>query len=487
MAQLTQNKAQLLLSQMDNSEFLPVLDQYNDGVMIVDHEGTIIYYNRAMCRIDELEPELALFYRVTDVYDLDNDTSLIMQCLKQQAPIIDKPFYYRTLMGKFANTIHSVFPLFQKGKMAGAICFVRDYNVIADTLANMHVPESHKRTMDHQISFADIIGQDTSFVKALDTARMAATTPSPVMLYGETGTGKELFAMAIHNYSLRADKKFTPINCSAIPENLLEGILFGTSKGAFTGAVNKAGLFERTSQGTILLDELNSMPLGLQSKILRVVQDGKVRRVGALRETKFDVKIVSSLNQDPHKAIASGNLRSDLFYRLGVVFIHIVPLRQRLGDLEALIHHFIRKHNSRLGKQVLGVSREVMNMFLNYQWPGNVRELEHVIEGSMHMMGSHEHIRMRHLPPHFPNIHAAHFLPSTSPVPAASAYGLQSSHGHDNTSLLLDKQAQENRAISQALARLKGNITQTAKALGISRQLLYYKMKKYNLSRKDFQ
>ncbi len=315
---------------------------------------------------------------------------------------------------------------------------------------------------------------------------MAANTPSPVMLYGETGTG-ELFARAIHNHS-PGMKKYTPVNCAAIPENLLEGILFGTSKGAFTGAINKAGLFEtRTSQGTIFLDEINSMPVGLQSKILRIVQDGKVRRVGALKEIKFDLKIISSVNQDPHTSIADGSLRSDLFYRLGVVFIHIVPLRDRLSDLPLLVDHFIDKHNKALGRQVRGAEDAVMELFYQYHWPGNVRELEHVIEGAMNIMGPDNRIRIKYLQPHFTQGYGN----QRSSGHRASRWMAHSSKGGDtgetgSSDLLLNKNEHEKKLVWQALMQFRGNVTRSAKKLGISRQLLYYKMKKYHLSRDQF-
>ncbi|MDZ7665603.1 MAG: sigma 54-interacting transcriptional regulator [Desulfotignum sp.] len=375
-------------------------------------------------------------------------------------PIVDEPIYYRTRMGKFANTIHNVHPIFNKNKLVGSICFVRDFNVLTETLSGMRLPESQQRLHQYDITFDTIIGQDPAFTDALNAARMAANTPSPVMLYGETGTGKELFARAIHNHSPRHEKKYTPVNCAAIPENLLEGILFGTSKGAFTGSINKAGLFERTSQGTIFLDEINSMPVGLQSKILRIVQEGKVRRVGALKEIKFDLKIISSVNQDPHISITSGSLRADLFYRLGVVFIHIVPLRDRPTDLPLLVAHFIAKHNKALGRQVRAIDNQVMDMFGQYQWPGNVRELEHVIEGAMNIMGQDDMIRIEHLQPHFTN---GCGIISSQPLKTVRRRTSQpqifQTDETENADLLSNKNEHEKKMVWQALMQYRGNVT----------------------------
>jgi len=465
------------LQELGNADYLSIFDNFSDGVIVTNCDGVIVYYNRAMSRIDELDPDTVISCKVTDVYELNNSTSIIMQCLTKRMPIIDKPIYYRTRMGKFANTIHNVMPIFNKNKMVGAICFIRDYHALADTIASMQVAGKNRKFDSASVTFEKIIGKDPAFVDAINSARMSASTPTPVMLFGETGTGKELFARAIHNHSTRSTKNYTPVNCAAIPENLLEGILFGTSKGAFTGAVDKAGLFERTSSGTIFLDEINSMPVGLQSKILRSIQESRVRRVGASKEIEINLKIISSVNKDPHVSIADQTLRSDLFYRLGVVFIHIVPLRKRMGDMGLLIDHFIEKHNSRLYKNVVKISEEVMERLTHHSWPGNVRELEHVIEGAMNSVGTDEVIRVNHLQTHFSNWSVKDSLVK----PLRRADDLLSNGG--TISLTRKKSEHEKSIINASLSENKGNITRTARSLGISRQLLYYKIKKFNISR----
>jgi arginine utilization regulatory protein len=465
------------LLELDSEGYLSIFDDFSDGVLVTDAEGVIVYYNRAMSRIDELDPDHVISRKITDVYDLDNATSLIMQCLEKQKPIIDSPIYYRTRMGKFANTIHNVMPIFNKNKLVGSICFVRDYHAMVSTIGSMPLPGKDQQYDSSSITFDRIIGQDPALADAINSARMAASTPSPVMLFGETGTGKELFARAIHNHSSRSSKKFTPINCAAIPENLLEGILFGTSKGAFTGAVDKAGLFEITSKGTIFLDEINSMPVGLQSKILRSIQENRVRRVGDLKEIETDLKIISSVNKDPHIDISEGALRSDLFYRLGVVFIHIVPLRERLGDLDLLVSHFIKKHNTLMTKKVKRIAGDVMELFRFYHWPGNVRELEHVIEGAMNVVGKDEVIRIQHLQTHFSNWS----VKAKPERPRKKSIGpLRETR---NAHLIKNPSNHEKNIIENTLLDHQGNITRTAGALGISRQLLYYKIKKFHISR----
>ncbi len=515
MADSKKNKALKFIHDLDGVDYLSIFDNFSDGVLVTDDKGVIVYYNRAMSRIDELDPADAVSHKVIDIYDLDDSTSIIMQCLTKQQPIVDEPIYYRTRMGKFANTIHNVMPIFNSGRLVGSICFVRDYHSMASTIASMPLPGKDQQFNIESITFKRIIGRNTTFVDAINSARMAAGTPSPVMLFGETGTGKELFARAMHNHSSRSAKKYTPVNCAAIPENLLEGILFGTSKGAFTGSINKAGLFERTSKGTIFLDEVNSMPMGLQSKILRAIQEKKVRRVGALKEIEIDLKIISSVNTAPHIAIADKTLRSDLFYRLGVVFIHIVPLRDRLDDLEILISHFIEKHNPMLYKDVKRVSNKVMNLFKNYQWPGNVRELEHTIEGAMNIIGTGRIIRLKHLQTHFLNwqdksLHRSDEEPHNSDrvqqeSDSAGDFSDKISSVHEpkekmpdaadpfnnnmhsktkRINLIKNQSDHEKKIIELSLRSNDGNITKTAMALGISRQLLYYKIKKFKINRK---
>ncbi len=470
------NKLKKFLFDLNWADYLSIFDDFSEGVIITNGEGVIVYYNHAMSLIDELHPDDVISRRVTDVYDLDNSTSIIMQCLAKRKPIIDEPIYYRTRNGKFANTIHNVMPIFNCGRMVGSICFIRDYHALLKTIASMPLPGKDQEFDIASVTFDRIIGRAPVFVDAVNAARMAANTPSPVMLFGETGTGKELFARAIHNHSSRSAKKYTPVNCAAIPENLLEGILFGTSRGAFTGSVDKAGLFERTSKGTIFLDEVNSMPVGLQSKILRSIQESKIRRVGALREIETDLKIISSVNKDPHVSISEGTLRSDLFYRLGVVFIHIIPLRERMDDLNLLVDHFIEKHNTLLGKNIEKVSGEVMALFKSYNWPGNVRELEHVIEGAMNIVGTNKTISIKYLKTSFSNW-------SIRPGSVKPARHSSDKSPKNRSNLIKEKSDHEENIIKNTLFENRGNITRTAGALGISRQLLYYKIKKFNIIR----
>ncbi len=488
-------------------EFLPFFNGFSEGLLIVDRTGKIIYYNPTMAAIDELDPADVLGKKVMDVYDLSEEDSVVMQCLKNRQPIIDRSLLYRTQRGKVANTIHTVFPLFKRNRLEGAICLVREYNVLEETISSISIPRP-KRVLpnDTRFTFETIVGSNIDFLRAVNTAKMAANTPSPVMLYGETGTGKELFAQAIHNHSGRKISRYTAVNCAAIPENLLEGLLFGTTSGAFTGSRNKLGLFERASGGTIFLDELNSMATGLQAKILRVIQERKLRRLGSLRETEIDVKIISSVNKEPHVAIAENNLRPDLFYRLGVVFIPIPPMRERKEDIVLLARHFLAKHSRALNRKVSDISSGVLALFNDYDWPGNVRELEHVIEGAINLVVSSRTIERRHLQSHLTTWRRLRGQPdAVQPPVAGSSPDGYSTHGHlreplsgsspvagkrsiDSGKGLLAVQADHERTVvADALAAYGGNVTRAAQSIRISRQLFNYKMKKYHLSRRDYQ
>ncbi|MCK5837492.1 MAG: sigma 54-interacting transcriptional regulator, partial [Desulfobacula sp.] len=307
------------------------------------------------------------------------------------------------------------------------------------------------------------------------------------------GTGKELFAQSIHNHSQRREQKFIGINCGAIPHDLLEGILFGTARGAFTGAIDKPGLFEIAHGSTLFLDELLAMPIDLQAKLLRVVQEKRVRRVGSTREIPVDVKIISSVSQNPRTAIRENRLRTDLFYRLAVVMIKLPPLRERQDNMNELISHFIEKYNNSLGTTVTYISEEVLDLFTTYQWPGNIRELEHLIEGAMNMAGKEETIGTEHFTPGLDCLEPLDFTcletpfsPSKSPEsPQAeeSVKALEPSQPHNLARAQTDR---EKSAIKAALSAAEGNVTKAAKNLGISRQLLHYKIKKHGFYRMDF-
>lgn len=491
---------------LDEVDLMSILSAFDEGVIIADKSGRIIFYNQAQSQIDELEADWVIGKSVPEVYNLDHNSSMILRCIKSGQPILGEMFFYRTCRGKLINTVNSVFPLMQGGQVTGAICFIKDYNLLDRKISvssTCSPYEGRGYGNGTRFTFSDIIGDDEKFLQSVKMARLAADSPSPVMLYGETGTGKEMFAQSIHNYGSRRSGRFIGINCAAIPENLLEGLLFGTAKGAFTGAVNKPGIFEQAHGGSLFLDEVDSMPLNLQTKLLRFLQERKIRRVGGSTDIGIDVKVISSVSNNPQQALQEGQIRMDLFYRLAVVFIAIPPLRQLKNGVENLTRHFIYKYNLVLGKNVLGVAEDVLDLFRRYQWPGNVRELEHMIEGTMNVIQADDIIRIHHLPRHFlpPDFsrltEAAVGPAGNSPLDPVQALEITTpqdglpSADHllppiSPQSLIRLRQAREKELIRNALLESAGKVSRAARKLNISRQLLHYKIKKYNLQPAEY-
>lgn len=305
-------------------------------------------------------------------------------------------------------------------------------------------------------SFDDIIGQSEPLQKSKEKAIRAAYTVSPLLIYGETGTGKELFVQAIHNFSQRKNKPFIAQNCAAIPETLLEGILFGTVKGGFTGAENRKGLFEEADGGTLYLDELNSMPLELQAKLLRVIQEGVIRRVGDTNIKRVDVRIITSLNEEPEKIVETGKLRKDLFYRLNVVRINLSPLRERKEDIPILVHHFINKFNKKFGMDIIGIDDSALKKIIKTEWSGNVRQLEHFIESIFN--NKHQGI-----------------------IELGDLQEIDSDIKNDDKPMSLRDRLEEaeKNYIMEALVISNNNVTKASELLDIPRQTLQYKIKKY--------
>lgn len=473
-------------------------DNHHEGILMCDAQARLVYYNRRMGELDGLDPAEVLGHYILDVYNLDDAHCISTRCLAKGRPVVNEALYYRAHKGGLANAICNAYPIVENGKLAGNICYTAEYTSLVDRLdktARNYARHPYSRSLDsaHTKSaangavhtMASIVGESPVIKSALETAKVSARTPSSVLIYGETGTGKELFAQAIHNHSPRRAKLFCPINCAAIPENLLEGILFGTVKGAFTGAMDRKGLFELSSGGTIFLDELHTMPMGLQVKLLRVIQERRIRRVGSHEETAVDLKIVSSINMRPEEAVDKGFLRPDLFYRLGVVILSLPPLRNRAGDVEELVNHFVKKYNKKFHGKVKYVEPEFLSILSNYNWPGNVRELEHVIETSMNFAVSDpindkslglRHIQSTHLRKFLVKQNAGKRAAAGNVITPAAG-GLE--REKEAFTLPGEMAGAEWRILNEALEHSGGNMSQAAKNLGISRQALYYKLKKY--------
>ncbi len=321
-----------------------------------------------------------------------------------------------------------------------------------------------------RFTFADIIGQSGALLLVKLQAERSAQTQSSLLVLGATGTGKELVVQAVHNASARRHKPFIAQNCAALPETLLESILFGTIRGSFTGAENRPGLFEVASGGTLFLDEINAMPISLQAKLLRVLQDGYVRRVGDAKVRPVDVRIITAMNEEPFAAIRKGQLREDLYYRINVVTLRLPPLREREGDCHLLAAHFIEHYNRSFGLKVVGLASDTAEIFSAYHWPGNVRELQHAIEGAMNVI-SGPYILPQHLPPQITDSALnQNYKDAAAPLPYALRVG-QSLHDA--------LEEVEGRFLEQAMQQARGNITLAAEILRIPRQTMQYKLRSH--------
>ena len=481
-----------LLSAID---YLEVLRNLDEGVVITDAEGRVVFLNEAQARLDGVDHEDTVGRKLSEVWDVNEETSVTLRCLRTRAPVINEYLAYRTRTGRIVSTIHSVWPLRAGRGLAGSISFVRGYNLLEETITSIcsAVERNRPRASANgtRYRFQDLIGEAPEFLDCIRTAKLAALTDSPVLVAGATGTGKELFAQAIHNYGPRRERPYVGLNCAAIPENLLEGLLFGTVKGAFTGATDRPGLFENATGGTLFLDEVNAMAPGLQAKLLRVLQERRVRRVGSLEELEIDVKLISSVNEDPREAVEARRLRQDLYYRLAVVVLQLPPLAERHNDILLLTRHFLEKFNLAFGRQVLGVSAAVDELFRAYPWPGNVRELEHALEASMNVIGERQEIGADQLPRYLaalPREGRVPVLASLDALPARplGVPGSVAAEGPGPGHLVSLQADVEREAIVNALAATQGSLGRAADLLGVSRQRLAYRLRKLGLDRLEY-
>jgi two-component system, NtrC family, response regulator AtoC len=312
--------------------------------------------------------------------------------------------------------------------------------------------------------FEDVIGEAPAFREVLSVAARVAAYPTTVLVTGESGTGKEAVARAIHRSSPRAEHPFVAINCGAIPENLLESELFGHEKGAFTGAERaREGLFAEADGGTLFLDEIGELPQSLQVKLLRALQDRRVRPVGGSREREVDVRLIAATARDLTEDVAANRFREDLYYRVNVVHLHLPPLRARREDIPLLAQYFLQRHSERLGIDTGPLSPEVLSLLVRYTWPGNVRELENVLERALVLSGGP--IEREHLPEHVRTATSPFRLPIDG----------------DDLSVKRRLPALERELIARALARTEGNRTRAAELLELSTRALTYKIQEYEL------
>lgn len=455
--------------------YIQIFDLLDDGIIVIDMEGKIVVYNRASEELDKLSKDYVIGKHITDCFKITAYTSITLETLKTGKAAVNVYQSYVTVDGKKISTVSSAYPLMKDDEMLGVFTLTKDITKFKETLNVFYrhdIKEAEKDDGRVKFTFDQIIGESESLKACINIAQIASKTSSNILIYGETGTGKELFAQSIHNNST-VPGPFVSINCAAIPENLLEGLLFGTTKGAFTGAEDHPGLFEEAKDGTLFLDELNSMPLNLQSKLLRAIETGKIRRVGETKERLVRPRIISALNIHPLEAIEKEMIRRDLYYRLGIVTVVIPPLKDRLGDIPILVKEFIQKFNKKFSKNIKGLTKEVEDVFKNHDWPGNVRELEHSIEHGMIVTMEDEYIQKENLPIFLTeknNINKDNQLPINKVKEELET--------KDLTTLM---ENMEKQIIKDKVRETGGNIAEAARGLGVSRQNLEYRIKKYGI------
>lgn len=451
---------------MDNVNILleSLISNLKEGIHIVDSKGKTIYYNHAMENIEGMKSEDVMGKEIQE-YLRDIEHSTILGSLKSGHTYRDTLQNYSNGAGKIITSVNSTIPVMVDGKVEAVIEIARDMTQIKKLNETICQLENKSKSKKNYYTFNDIIGSSKVLNEEILKSKRASISNSSVLIYGETGCGKELFAQGIHYEGIRRDKPFIAINCAAIPSALLEGMLFGTVKGSFTGAENKKGLFEEAHRGTILLDEINSMDPYLQSKLLRVLQDGYIRPLGSNKIIDVDVRIIATINEEADKLIREGKLRKDFYYRLSVIKVMIPPLRERKEDISQLCDFFINYYNGILYRNVKGISEDVMEGFLNYSWPGNVRELKNNIESAMNMVEDGEILTKEC----FGN-------KINSVVEVTSEEGFRGDIPLNEYIDILEK-----NIIEKSYKKNNKNITKTSEELKISRQNLQYKLKKYKL------
>lgn len=418
------------------------------GIAISDGDGLIKDVNLQFLDMFGYLPEELQGKHISNLFD---GFKLVKKALLDNINIVREEVFIYGRKNKLRYSL-SAFPLPAANEASMDILFIFEDIKKERKLANDIL---HNRAI---YTFDKIISKNQEFLRLIDFAKKVADSKSTILIMGESGTGKEVFAQSIHNYSNRKDNPFIAINSAAIPKTLIESELFGYEEGAFTGAkkTGQIGKFELAHGGTIFLDEIGEMPLDLQTRLLRVLEEGIVSRIGGTERIIVDVRIIAASNKNLREEVAKGRFREDLFYRLNVLPMTIMPLRERPEDIPLLVDYFIKKISRRLNKREIKVSKEEMDILMAYSWPGNVRELENFIELA---------INLEYVPLNFFN----HEINEKAPI-----------HYSVNKDLSMD--AMEKNHIINVLKIYDGNITKTAAALGIGRNTLYRKIQKYKIN-----
>lgn len=458
---------------ISNEVLKAILSRIDEGIHVVDTNGKTIYYNEVAARHDGLNISDVIGKPLLQVFpSLNEHTSTLLKVLTSKKAIYNQAQSYTNVYGKKIETMNTTLPIFVKKHFVGAMEIAKDHSTmkrLSEQLVDLQRQllarkNSSKRKSTASYTLQDLLTKNPHFIEMKKEAEKLARSHSPILVFGESGTGKELFVQGIHHASPRASAPFIAQNCAAIPENLLESILFGTAKGSYTGAVERPGLFELADGGTLFLDEIHAMPIELQAKLLRVLEDGRFRRLGGAKDVVVDVRVMAAMNVHPKTALDQKLLRSDLFYRLNVFTFELTALRNRKEDILYLSEVYMKYFNQCLNKKVLRISDGVKEVLLSYSWPGNVRELKHALEYMMNI-SSGEQLELDDLP-----IMLKEFIKK----------GAKRISG-ETLSFRERVAAFEQEMILEALQRTGGNIQQAASMLRLPRQTLQYKIQKYEL------
>lgn len=472
-----------------NQTLKAVLDIGYDALVVVNEEGKVVLVNRVFLDFIRKKEKAVILKPISNL--LEN--SRLQVVAKTGVPELND---IQFIEGK--PYVVSNLPIIREGRLMGAvgkISFRRvdELRELAGRLEAMDSRLTHfqqelkkARFRDRPYRFEDIVTLNPTMQSVIKEARQAAQGHSTVLISGESGVGKELMAQAIHQSSPRCNSPFVKVNCAAIPENLLESDFFGYVQGAFTGAQpgGKQGKLDLANKGTLFLDEIGDMPLSMQGKLLRVLQDQTFERVGGTSTIKVDIRFIAVTNQELEQKVKEGKFRQDLFYRLNVIPIHILPLRERLEDILPLVNTFLRKYNDIFGMQVSEIAPDALATFRAYSWPGNIRELENVVERAMNFT-SENVIRLDHLPPHLRKKGSKHRIWDNREqiVEKGEDNRVIKSRGWEKAgpAYRWKREESEREIIINALRKAGGNKSEAARFLGISRSWLYEKINRLNI------
>ncbi|HOS69398.1 MAG TPA: sigma 54-interacting transcriptional regulator [Bacillota bacterium] len=447
-----------------------VLDGINDAICVVDINCITRYWNKAAEKLYQIDRESIINRHIKEFFP----NSLLPRIIKEKKAYDN--IYNNPKEGCY-NVI-SASPLYMNGRLVGGISLDRDATEFIKTSELLVKAQSNLNVLEHEISiinknrysFSQILGNNRALRDSIRLARDISRSNINVLITGESGTGKELFARAIHMESNR-EGYFVPINCSAIPNELIESELFGYAAGAFTGALKtgKIGKMELANNGTLFLDEIGDMPLSMQPKILRVLENGEMTKIGSEKTIKTNIRIITATNKNLSEMVEAGLFRKDLYYRLNSVVINLPPLRERKDDIPLLVNRFIEDYCMEYGINILGITPEVLDSFVNHSWEGNIRELKNVIERIVVLARNSN-----------TGVIDASFLPQSlggirKPIPAAKQDSI-----YDLNTILENA---EREALINVMRISGGNKAHCAKLLNIPRSTLYFKLKKHNLEK----